>query len=99
MVGLSLVIIPAVIAVHQIQKYGLQKVTEFGGAMADGVSGAAGGGTFEDHLAQGFIALPGPFHDESIEGDISCRLPAELSVVRTSAMERRKTFSNPMIRK
>lgn len=97
--GLSLVIIPAVIAVHQIQKYGLQKVTEFGGAMADGVSGAAGGGTFEDHLAQGFIALPGPFHDESIEGDISCRLPAELSVVRTSAMERRKTFSNPMIRK
>lgn len=99
MVGLSLVIIPAVIAVHQIQKYGLQKVNEFGGAMADGIAGTTGGGSFEDHLAQGFISLPGPLYDGSIPEDISCRMPDEISVPRTSAMERRKTFSNPMMRK
>eukprot|EP01046_Picozoa_sp_COSAG06_P076597 COSAG06_NODE_24515_length_660_cov_1.099822_1_plen_50_part_10 len=50
MVGLSLVIIPAVTAAHQIQKYGLQKVSDFGGALADGItgSGATEVGTFED---------------------------------------------------
>lgn len=103
MVGLSLVFIPAGIAVRQIQKYGLRKVSEFGGAMADGITGigAKEVGTFEDHLSQGFVALPGPLYDENIPEDISCRLPEEdlASVALTSAMERRKTFSNPMMRK
>ena len=96
-----MVIIPAVIAVHQIQKYGLQKVTEFGGAMADGITGigTAGVGTFEDHVVQGFTALPGPLLDGSTAEDISCKLPEDLSAAVTSAMERRKTFPNPMIRK
>ena len=100
-VGLSLVIIPAAIAIHQIQKYGLQKVNEFGGVMANGITsiGATDVGAFEDHLTQGFIALPGPLYDENITEDISCRIPEEISVPLTSAMERRKTFPNPMARK
>lgn len=101
MVGLSLVIIPAVTAAHQIQKYGLQKVSDFGGALADGItgSGATEVGTFEDHLAQGFTPLPGPLDDASIAEDISCRMPEEASVALTSSMERRRTFANPMIRR
>ena len=99
MVGLSLVVIPAVIAVHQIQKYGMQKVTDFGGTMAGGITGigASHVGAIEEHFAQGYTALPGPLYDDSIPEDISCRLPEENAVALTSAMERRKNFSNPMI--
>jgi hypothetical protein len=76
-------------------------VAHFGGALADGITGVGTMevGTFEDHLSAGFTTLPGPLLDGSIGDDISSRMPSESSAFLTPALERRKTFSNPMVRK
>ena len=97
MVGLSLVVLPVVMAVYQIQKYGLQKTRDIGGALAEGITaiGTKQVQTFDDHMAAGYTLLPGPLGED----DPSGRIPEEASVSLTTAMERGKTFNNPIIRR
>ena len=78
-------------------KYGLQKTRDIGGALAEGITaiGTKQVQTFDDHMAAGYTLLPGPLGED----DPSGRIPEEASVSLTTAMERGKTFNNPIIRR